>query len=126
MHGVGRDALGGVDSARVAETGRLATVVGGQPDREPVSDSQLTVPTDVGDGPAVAVFDPVGGGEAESLESHHESCARLGAGNLGLRRRGGRGRPVAGALLPLAELLSPRGLGPDIGFGRGLDGRPRS
>jgi hypothetical protein len=34
--------------------------------------------------------------------------------------------PVAGALLPLAELLSPRGLGPDIGFGRGLDGRPRS
>ncbi len=47
----------------------LADVVGGQRDREPaavVSDGQVAVPADAGDGPAVAVLDPVGGAEAES------------------------------------------------------------
>ena len=34
VHGVGGDALGGVDGGGVAETGRLADVVGGQPDGE--------------------------------------------------------------------------------------------
>ena len=33
MHRVGGDALGGVDGGGVAETGRGADVVGGQPDR---------------------------------------------------------------------------------------------
>ena len=68
MHGVGGDALGGMDGGGVAETGRIADVVGGQPDPEPaavMSDSQVAVPTDVIDGPAVAVLDPVGGGEAK-------------------------------------------------------------
>ena len=69
MHGVGGDALGGVDGGGVAETGRLADIVGGESDGEAaavVSDSQVAVSADMGDGPAVAVFDPVGGGEAES------------------------------------------------------------
>ena len=68
MHGVGGDALGGVDGGGVAETGRLADVVGGESDGEPaavMSDCQVAVSADCGDGPAVAVFDPVGGGEAE-------------------------------------------------------------
>ena len=32
VHGVGGDALGGVDRGGIAETGRLADIVGGQPD----------------------------------------------------------------------------------------------
>ena len=46
MHGVGGDALGGVDGGGVAETGRLADVVGGQPDGEPaavMSDGEVAV-----------------------------------------------------------------------------------
>ena len=69
MHGVGGDALGGVDGAGIAETGGVLDVVGGQPDGEPaavMSDCEVAVLADSGDGPAVAVFDPVGGGEAES------------------------------------------------------------
>ena len=69
VHGVGGDALGGVDGGGVAETGRGLHVVGGQPDGQPaavVPDREVTAPADVGDGPAVAVLDPVGGGEAES------------------------------------------------------------
>ena len=49
VHGVGGDALGGVDGGGVAETGRLADVVGGQPDGEPaavVSDREVAVPAD--------------------------------------------------------------------------------
>ena len=34
MHGVGGDALGGVDGAGVAETGRVTDIVGRQPDGE--------------------------------------------------------------------------------------------
>ena len=37
VHGVGGDALGGVDGGGVAETGRVADVVGGQPDGEPAA-----------------------------------------------------------------------------------------
>ena len=69
VHGVGGDALGGVDGGGVAETGRLADIVGGESDGElaaVVSDGQVAVVADCGDGPAVAVLDPVGGGEAES------------------------------------------------------------
>ena len=69
MHGVGGDALGGVDGGGVAETGRGADVVGGQPDGEVaavVSYGEAAVVAHCGDGPAVAVLDPVGGGEAES------------------------------------------------------------
>ena len=68
MHGVGRDALGGVDRAGIAETRRVLDVAGGQPDGEPaavMSDRKVTARADAGDGPAVAVLDPVGGGEAK-------------------------------------------------------------
>ena len=69
VHGVGGDALGAVDGGGVAETGRGGDVVGGQPDGQlaaVVPDGQVAVFADVGDGPAVAVFHPVGGGEPES------------------------------------------------------------
>ena len=69
MHGVGGDALGGVDGAGITETGGVLDVFGGQPHREPaavMSDFEVALLADSGDGPAVAVFDPVGGGQAES------------------------------------------------------------
>ena len=69
VHGVGGDALGGMDGGGVAESGRGLNVVGGKSDGEVaagVSDGQVALFAEVGDGPAVAVFDPVGGGEAES------------------------------------------------------------
>src|SRR5215203_855768 len=69
MHGVGGDALGAVDSGGVAETGRVADVVGWQPDgavAAVVSHGQVALFADVGDGPPVTVFDPVGWREAES------------------------------------------------------------
>ena len=68
VHRVGGDALGGVDGGGVAETGRLADIVGGEPDGEVaagVPDGQVTLLADLGDGPAVPVLDPVGGGETE-------------------------------------------------------------
>ena len=46
VHGVGGDALGGVDGAGVAEAGGVADVVGGQPDGElaaVVSDCEVAV-----------------------------------------------------------------------------------
>jgi hypothetical protein len=69
VHGVGGDALCTVDGAGVAETGRLADVVGGESDGQVaavVPDGEVTVPADAGDGPPVAVLDPVGGGASES------------------------------------------------------------
>ena len=69
VHGVSGDALGGMDGAGIAETGRSLDIVGGEPDGElaaVVPDREVTVPADAGDGPAVAVLDPVGRAEAES------------------------------------------------------------
>ena len=69
VHRVGGDALGGVDGGGVAETGRGADVVGGQPDgavTAVVPHGQVAASADLGDGPAVAVLDPVGWREAES------------------------------------------------------------
>ena len=69
VHGVGRDALGGMDGAGIAETGRGAHIVNRQPDpvvAAGVPDSQVTLLADMGDGPAVAVLDPIGGSESES------------------------------------------------------------
>ena len=46
VHGVGGDALGGMDGGGVAETGRLADIVGGQPDGEVaavMSDGEVAV-----------------------------------------------------------------------------------
>jgi hypothetical protein len=67
VHGVGGDALGGVDGAGIAETSRVAHIVGGEPDHDVaagVPHGQVALLADMSDGPPVAVFDPVGGGEA--------------------------------------------------------------
>ena len=58
-----------MDGGGIAETGRGAHIVNGQPDGQlaaVVPDREVTAPADVGDGPPVAVLDPVGGGESES------------------------------------------------------------
>ena len=69
VHGVGGDALGAVDGGGVAEAGRGRDVIRGELALElaaAVPDGELTAAVDVGDGPAVAVLDPVGGRESES------------------------------------------------------------
>ena len=68
VHGVGGDALGGVDGGGIAETGRGRDVIGGELALEvaaAVPDGEVAAPADAGDGPAVAVLDPVGGRESE-------------------------------------------------------------
>ena len=67
--GVDGLALGGVDGAGVAELDVLGDVVGGQGDAPAglrVPDVECAVGTDRGDGPAVAVGDPVGGRQREA------------------------------------------------------------
>ena len=62
VHGVGGDALGGMDRGRIAQPGRLGDVAGGEPGGELVAgvpDGQVAVSADVGDGPAVAVLHPI-------------------------------------------------------------------
>jgi hypothetical protein len=57
-----------MDGGGIAEPGRLADIAGGESDREVaagVPDGQVALFADMGDRPAVAVLDPVGGGESE-------------------------------------------------------------
>jgi hypothetical protein len=58
-----------VDGGGIAETGRGRDVIRGELALEvaaAVPDGELTAAVDVGDGPAVAVFNPVGGRESET------------------------------------------------------------
>jgi hypothetical protein len=69
VHRVGRDALGSVDGGGLAQSGRGLNVVRAESDGEVaagVSRGQVAFFADLGDGPAVAVLDPVCGGEAQS------------------------------------------------------------
>jgi hypothetical protein len=69
VHGVGGDALGAVNGGGVAESGRCRDVIRGELALElaaAVPDSEPTAGVDVGDGPPVAVLDPVGGRESEA------------------------------------------------------------
>ena len=100
VHGVGGDALGSMDGGGVAETGRGVDVVGGQPDGEVaagVPHGQVAVFADAGDGPAVAVLDPVGGGESESAvvaagDDHISDTGLIAVGQTHLRPSMGSGR----------------------------------
>src|SRR5687768_920928 len=68
VHRVGGDALGSVDGGGITEAGGCTDVVGGESDRvvaASVSYSQVGLLADLGDGPAVAVFDPVAESEAQ-------------------------------------------------------------
>jgi hypothetical protein len=63
VHGVGGDALGRMDGGGIAETGRRAHIDDRHPDGQLAAgmpDGEPTAAVDVGDGPAVAVFHPVG------------------------------------------------------------------
>ena len=58
-----------MDGAGIAETGRGAHIVNRQSDSQltaVVPDREVTAPADAGDGPPVAVLDPVGRSESES------------------------------------------------------------
>src|SRR5215211_4308787 len=58
-----------MDGGGVAETGRGAHILDRQPDSQltaVVPDGEVTISADAGDGPPVAILDPVGGGESES------------------------------------------------------------
>src|SRR5215203_4017252 len=58
-----------MDGAGITETGRGAHIANGQPDGQlaaVVPDREVTAPADAGDGPPVAVLDPVGRSESES------------------------------------------------------------
>ena len=68
VHRVGGYALSAMDGSGIAQPGRGLNVVGGQPCGEVaagVSDDQISEATYSSDGPAVTVFDPVVGREAE-------------------------------------------------------------
>jgi len=68
VHGVGGDALGGMDGAGIAETGRGLNVVGGKSDGEVaarVPHGQVALFADAGDSPTVAILNPISGGETE-------------------------------------------------------------
>jgi hypothetical protein len=104
MHRVGGDALGRMDGGGVAKTGRRLNVVGGESDGQVaagVSHGQVTVFSDVGDHPAVPVFHPIRGGEAEApvvaAGDDHISDTRLIAIS---QRHSGSGNGVVEAMLP--------------------------
>ena len=62
VHGVGGDALGTVNSGGIAETGRLAHLINRQLDGQlaaVVPDGEVTAPADAGDGPPVAILNPL-------------------------------------------------------------------
>ena len=96
VHRVGGDALGSVDGGGVAETGRLADIGGGEPDREVAAGvpyGQVALLADMGDGPAVPVLDPVGGGEAQSavVAAGDDHISNTGPVSVGQRHLGCRG-----------------------------------
>src|SRR4051794_7585429 len=117
VHGVGGDALGGVDGGGIAETGRLMYVIAGQPDGQVaagVPRGHVTLFADVGDGPAVAVLDPVRGGEAEStvVSAGDDHVYDAGLVSVGQGRFGCRGR-----------VIEPMGAGAAVEFGDQVPGR---
>ena len=108
---VGGDALGAVDGARVAEFDGLGDVAGGQDHGLPVGlvdRAEVAVGGDAGDGPAVAVADPVGarGAQPTVVQAGDDHVADRGVAAVGE----GDG---AGGLDAVAEV----GLGAGVEFG---------
>ena len=97
VHRVSGDALRTVNSGGVLETGPLTHIVNRQPDGQlaaVVPHREVTAPADAGDGPAVAVLDPVGGGESRSAvvaagDDHISDARPIAVGQRYLRRRRG-------------------------------------
>lgn len=92
---VGGDALGAVDGARVAEFDRLGYVAGGQDHGLPVGlvdHAEVPVGRDAGDGPAVAVADPVSarGAQPAVVQAGDDDVADRGIAAVG-ERHGARG-----------------------------------
>jgi hypothetical protein len=58
-----------MDGGCIAETGRGTHIIERQPDGQVaaiVPDREVTAPADTGDGPPVAILDPIGGSESKS------------------------------------------------------------
>jgi len=110
MHGDGGHALGGVDRGRIAELGRFANIAGGQGDRQPAPEVDSPQPTGAGEGgngPAVAVLDPVMGADAELpvVTAGDDQVADAGpvpVSQLDFSGRGAAGEAVGAG--PLVEL----------------------
>jgi len=108
--------MGGVDGGGVAESGRGLNVVGGESDGEVaavVPDCEVAAPADAGDGPAVAVFDPVGGGESEAAvvaagDDHVSDAGPVPVGQRHLTCRRG--------------VIEPMRAGPAVEFGDQVPG----
>src|SRR5829696_1958728 len=105
-----------MDGGGVAETGRLMYVIAGQPDRQVaagVSHGQVTLFGDVGYGPAVAVFDPVGGGEAEPavVAAGDDHISDAGPVSVGQRHLG-----------YCRRVIETMGAGPGVQFGDEVPG----
>jgi hypothetical protein len=117
VRGVGGDALRSMDGAGIAETGRGRDVVGRQPDGQlaaVVPDGEVTAPADAGDGPAVAVFDPVGGGEAEPAvvaagDDHISDAGLVAVGQRHLRYQGVIKTMRPGTAVEFVDKLPSRG-----------------
>ena len=105
-----------MDGAGVAETGRGAHIINGQPDRVVavvVPDREVTAPADAGDGPPAAVLDPVGWTESESAvvaagDDHISDTGMIAVGQTHL----GRCRRLVEAVIT----------GATVGFGDKLAG----
>src|SRR3954462_4042354 len=91
VHGVGGDALGGVDGGRIAEFDGRPDVVGWQGGNRAgaeVFHAELTLSGDVVNGPTVAVLDPVAaaGAEPPVLAAGDDDVTGAGARPARLRR----------------------------------------
>ncbi len=118
VHGVGGDALGGMDGGGVAESGRGAHIAIRQPDGQPaavVPDREVTLLADVGDGPPVAVLHPIGGSESESAvvaagDDHISDTGLVPVGQTHLGRRWGVVEAMlTGATVEVGDKLAGRG-----------------
>ena len=129
VHGVGGDALRSMDGGGVAETGRGVDVVGWQPDgavAAGVPHGQVALFADVGDGPAVAVFDPVGDTESESAvvdpgDDHISDTGLIAVGQTHLRS--GRGvieTMITGAAVEFGDKLAGGGEHDRVKSGRSV------
>ncbi len=107
--GVGGDALGSVNGGRVSKLDRLSHIAGGQRDRfasAAMRGMDAAVGVEGGDGPAVAVADPVAaGGEAAVVAAGDDQVADAGSvavGKVDFQRGLLSGEP--GGSSPLVEI----------------------
>jgi hypothetical protein len=129
VHGVGGDALGGMDGAGVAETGRGAHIVNGQLNGQLAAGmphSQVTLFGDVGDDPPVAVLNPIGGAQSEPAvvaagDDHISDTGLIAVGQTHLPSdRDVAEAMLAGATVEFGDQLAGRGEHDGVQSGRSV------